>query len=142
MPKSCASLVPTVALFLCACGGDGSSPYDPDRPPSQIIAGDVLVFESRQSIQCGTRGLTTQQSAQKLINGGIDVLESHCGAVTGVGFAAVCGGDTGEILIHEIRIVNLSDAERLGFRSVGTLQDPAVGSGFVKVDCQTGAPVP
>ena len=118
---------------LGACGGE---------EPQGVIPGDALVYESRQAITCGTRGLTTQQSAQKLIDGGIDVIASNCGVVTGVAYAAVCGQATGEILIHEIRRVNVPDAEQRGFNPVTELQDPVSGVSWEKVDCETGVVLP
>ena len=89
-----------------------------------------------------TRGLTTQASAQKLVNGGIDVLESNCGVDTDFVHAALCGLGTDEILIHKIRGSNLADAEQRGFSSVDTLRNPTTGIGYAKVDCDTGAPLP
>ena len=127
----------------CGGGGDDSPGLLPiGPPPGAIHPGDALVYEGRQSLQCGTRGLTTQESAQKLVNGGIDVVLSNCGVITGVVYAAVCGAGTGEILIHEIRAVNLPDAEKRGFKSVVTLTDPIAGTDWAKVDCQTGAMIP
>lgn len=117
-----------------ACGGGGE---DGTTQP-----GDILVYEGRQSLQCETRGLTTRESAQKLINGGIDVIASNCGAITGIAYPALCGSPTGEILIHEIRQVNLPDAEQRGFQPVRTLQDPIKGTGWNKVDCETGVTLP
>src|SRR5678810_879555 len=125
-----AMLAGVLAVLLSGCG---------DEPaPGTSQRGDLLVYESRQAIQCGSRGLTTQQSAQKLVNGGIDVLESNCGVMTGVAFAAVCGIGNGDILIHKVRRENLADAEQLGFSSVDTLRDPVAGIGYAKVDCDTG----
>jgi hypothetical protein len=141
MQKVTASLLTALTCAtLGACGGGESA----DDPMKEIRApsDNVLVYESRQSLQCGTRGLTTQQSAQKLVNGGIDVLESNCGVQTGVAFVTVCGAGTGEILIHKIRQSNLEDAERLGFGPVADLVDPAAGTNYAKVDCDTGAPLP
>jgi len=132
-------LTAATCATLAACGGESAE--DPLRS-ERVSSGDVLVYESRQAIQCDTRGLTTQQSAQKLVNGGIDVLESNCGVMTGVVFAAVCGNGNGDILIHKIRRVNLADAEQRGFSSVDTLRDPVAGTGYAKVDCDTGAPLP
>ena len=126
---------------LAACGGGDSMEDDPSRiigPP----VGNVLVYELRQTVQCGPPGLTTQQSAQKLVNGGIDVLESNCGVSTGVAFIAVCGAGTGELIIHKIRGANLGDAEQLGFNPVEELVSSAAGTGYMKVDCDTGAPLP
>ena len=142
MPKTTNLLLTAAAcVMLGACGDESASDMSP--PPERLTPGfNELVFESRQSVQCGSRGLTTQQSAQKLVNGGIDVLESNCGVNTNLVFVTVCGAGTGDILIHKIRKVNLPDAERLGFSSVATLQNPTTGIGYVKVDCDTGAQLP
>jgi hypothetical protein len=130
-------VLPAVLIALVsACGGDG------DGGSSDAGPGNTLVYQSRQSIQCGSSGLTPEQSAQRLINGGIDVMKSGCGSRTGVVFAAVCGGDTGDILIHEIRRENLPDAEQLGFGSTATLEKPATGEGYVWVDCETRQRLP
>jgi hypothetical protein len=140
MPKI--TLLPLTAAtcaILAACGGESAE--DPLRAERASV-GDVLVFESRQAIQCTSRGLTTQASAQKLVNAGIDVLESNCGVNTNLAFAAVCGAGTGDILIHKIRSANLADAEQRGFSSVATLSNPTTGIGYAKVDCDTGAPLP
>jgi len=118
---------------LGACGGE---------EPQGVIPGDALVYESRQAITCGTRGLTTQQSAQKLIDGGIDVVRSNCGVITGIALPAVCGIDSAEIIIHEIRSSNLRDAGQRGFHPVTELVDPAHEMGYMKVDCETRAPLP
>ena len=132
-------LTAATCATLGACGGESAE--DPLRS-ERVSSGDVLVYESRQAIQCTTRGLTTQESAQKLVNGGIDVLESNCGVNTGLAFATVCGNGTGDILIHKIRSSNLADAEQRGFSSVATLSNPTTGIGYAKVDCDTGAPLP
>jgi hypothetical protein len=143
MSKISGLILACVGLSLIGCGGgDGSMDGNPIGPPGQVRIGNTWVYEGRQSLQCGSRGLTTQQSAQKLINGGIDVVQSACGVMTGVAFPAVCGAGTGEILLHEIRTVNLVDAEQRGFKAAATLQNPARGTDYARVDCQTGAPLP
>ena len=142
MPKiTLLLLTAATCATLGACGGGGESTEDPLRS-ERVSLGDVLVYESRQAIQCTSRGLTTQESAQKLVNGGIDVLESNCGVNTNLVFAAVCGAGTGDILIHKIRSANLADAEQRGFSSVATLSNPTTGIGYAKVDCDTGALLP
>jgi hypothetical protein len=112
-------------MLVVACTGGGDSP----APES------VLIFADRGSIQCESDGISPETSAQTLITAGIDVLQSSCGIRTGVVFAAVCGGETGEIVVHEIRGVNLPTAEELGFRRTDTLVDPEAGTGFELVDC-------
>jgi hypothetical protein len=128
-------------LLACALAA-GFLGCGDDPAPGTIRAGDSLVYEGRQSVQCGSRGLTPGQSAQRLIEGGIDVIASNCGVMTGIFYAAVCGEATGEILIHEIRSVNLPDAEQRGFNPVTELQDPVSGTSWEKVDCQTGVVLP
>ena len=141
MPKITLYLLTTGACAtLGACGG-GESAEDTLRS-ERVSSGDVLVYESRQAIQCTARGLTTQESAQKLVNGGIDVLESNCGVDTDLVHATLCGLGTNEILIHKIRSSNLADAEQRGFSSVDTLRNPTTGIGYAKVDCDTGAQLP
>jgi hypothetical protein len=126
-------------LLVAACAGLGAC--GGDETPG-VMPGDTLVYESRQAITCGTRGLTTQQSAQKLINGGVDVVQSNCGVITGIALPAVCGIDSAEIIIHEIRRANLRDAEQRGFHPVRELVNPVQGFGYDKVDCETRVPLP
>lgn len=125
---------PVALAGAAACSSDGGSALDPGP-------GDTLVYESRGARQCESDGLTAEASAQKLINAGIDVLSSTCGYRTGVAFAAVCGGPTADILIHEIRIANLPDAERLGFAEVATLIDASAGTGYTAIDCEDRTPI-
>jgi len=126
---------------LAACGGGEKKAEDPSAYPMNSTAGNVLVYESRQAIQCESAGLTPAQSAQKLVNGGIDVLESNCGA-NALMYVAVCGAGNGDILIHRIRRSNLDDAERLGFNPVEELANPTDGLGYTKFDCETREPLP
>jgi hypothetical protein len=149
---STTKVFPAVLIALMsACGGGGDGGSSDTDPGNRLVGrddshdagpGDVLVYRSRQSVQCGSRGLTPAQSAQRLIDGGIDVIKSGCGSLTGVFVPAVCGGDTGDILIHEIRRENLPDAEKLGFGSAATLIKPATGEGYAWVDCETRQPLP
>ena len=120
------------AAFLIGCsdGGEGAGP------------GNTLVFADRQARQCESDGITVEASALVLINAGIDVIESTCGHRTGVAFPAVCGGPTSDILIHEMRTVNVGDAAALGFADVSTLVNAAAGTGYVALDCTDRAPVP
>ena len=132
MKSRFAVLASVVCLAACSSDEGGQQFASP---------GNRLVFESRQSLQCESDGLTPEQSAQKLTNGGIDVIRSTCGNQTGVGFPAVCGGPTGEILVHEIRAVNIEDAEELGFAVVEALVDQATGTGYELIDCANRTPI-
>ena len=101
-------------------------------------AGDTVVYESRASVQCGSSGMSPEQSAEKLTNAGLQVVQSACGVITGVSFPAVCGGSDGKILLHQIPATNLRDAEVLGFNSAALLHDPSTGRDYERVNCQTG----
>jgi hypothetical protein len=118
--------------LLGACVGAGGP----------AAAGNTLVFAERESRQCESDGITPEASAQTLRAAGIDVLQSTCGSRTGVAFAAVCGGRTGEILIHRIRAVDVAEAQALGYFEVETLVDAAAGTNYVVVDCASRAPIP
>ena len=116
------------ALALTGCGEDITLDY------SQYIT----VFEGRGTVQCQSAGgITPQQSGLKLIRQGLDVRRSGCGVMTNVAFPAVCGGATGEILLHDIPAVSLDVADRLQFKSVDTLNN-----GYAWVDCESGRILP
>jgi hypothetical protein len=120
---------------LSGCGDESGTPVG--RP------GNTLVFEGRGRLQCVfTGGITPEQSAMKLIREGVDVLRSGCGAMTDVAFATVCGGPSGELVLHEIRTANLDTAERAGFRPVADLKTRSGGQGYAWVDCETGNALP
>ncbi len=102
-----------IALLLFACGGDGTENAD-DR---------VIVYMDDSAVQCEFDGFPPQETAQTLIDAGIDVLESSCGYINGVDVPALCGiGDT-SINVHTIRQENLSDAQALGYTPVDELID-------------------
>jgi hypothetical protein len=131
MNRKLAALAGVAAL--AACAGDGNNQF--------AAPGDKFVFEARGSIQCEFDGITPAASAQKLIDAGIDVLSSTCGIRTGVAFPTVCGGATGEIVVHEIRAANVEDAVPLGFAEVATLVDVASGASYALIDCADRTPI-
>ena len=104
-------------------------------PEGSVTPGNILVYADREVRQCESTGISLEASAQFLIYAGIDVLQSTCGIRTGVAFPDVCGGRTADILAHEIRSVNLPDAEKLGFYDIRTLIDPSAGTNYQFVDC-------
>lgn len=130
-----------VSLILAACPEDSVTPEDmvtPEElitPDVLITPEDALVYADREVRQCESDGVSLEASAQILINAGIDVIRSSCGIRTGVEYPAVCGGGTVDILVHEIRSVNLSDAEQLGFQEISTLINAAVGTSYELLDC-------
>jgi hypothetical protein len=122
--------------ILVGCDGTGADPQNDDTT-------SVQVFISNGHTQCDNNGAPLAQTQMILVQGGIDVLGSACGTITGVAYPAVCGAATGEINIHRVRRENVADAERLGFRNVsdiGTVSD-VPGTGFQEVNCDTRLPI-
>ncbi len=118
-----------ISLLLVACPKDSVKPENPAAPD------DSLVYADREVRQCESDGVSPEASAQILIDAGIDVLQSTCGFKTGVNYPAVCGGETADILVHEIRSVNLPDAKALGFEEISTLVDAARGTSYELLEC-------
>lgn len=117
-------LIACVALAGCA---------DSDAPADDT----AQVFISSGRTQCNNDGLMLSQTQLMLVQGGLDVLASSCGVITGIAFPAVCGGGTPNINIHRIRKVNVPDAERLGFldvRDIG-VKLGVPGTGFQVIEC-------
>lgn len=130
-----------VTLLIVACQEDSGTPETLVTTEDLVSTGvpvttdDLLVYSDREVRQCESDGVSLEASAQILIDAGIDVIKSTCGIRTGVEYPAVCGGATGDILVHEIRSVNLSDAEQLDFQEISTLIDAAAGTSYELVDC-------
>jgi len=94
----------------------------------------ALVYDTREILQCG-QILSLEDSAQILVDAGIDVLSSSCGNKTGIAYAQVCGAPSASIIIHEIRNQNLPGAEAEGFLDVETLIDTNAGTSYEIVEC-------
>lgn len=141
--KSRSPLLMVLVAVCCTSSGCGGEGEEVGEPIEKLRPGNMVVYEGRGRLTCAfTGGSTPQQSAMKLANAGVDVLRSGCGGVTGVVSPAVCGFPSGEILLHEIRSVNLDTADRLGFAPADNLIDRSRGTDYVWVDCQTGATLP
>lgn len=124
-----------LAFLLAACPEDTVTPDDRAVQEGSLAPGDSLVFADRGARQCESDGISPEASAQILIDAGIDVIDSGCGIRTGVEHPAVCGEGTVDILVHEIRTVNLPDAEPLGYLEISTLVNAAAGTGYELVVC-------
>lgn len=96
----------------------------------------VMVYESRNALQCETTGISPSDSSAKLAAQDIEVTETFCGRRTGVAYTAACGMGTGTILIHKIAEVDLVEARNIGFQSVSELVDLDAGTGYEFVDCE------
>ncbi|GAA5523850.1 hypothetical protein Maes01_00399 [Microbulbifer aestuariivivens] len=125
------------AALLCACGpGDKNEPAaGGDAGPegkTQAPAGRpeelLWIFESRGNMQCEGGGTTLAKSGERLSAQGVKVQESRCGVRTDRAYPSVCGGQTGDILLHLINKNSLDAALQLGF-------DPAQPIEYQHRDC-------
>ncbi|SDZ88167.1 hypothetical protein [Microbulbifer marinus] len=103
---------------------ESAAPEEPAVQPDELI----WVFRARGSRQCEGGGMSLEESGANLTDNGVVVQESSCGSRTDRMYAAVCGGPTGDILLHLIEEGSLDAALELGF-------DPADQIKYEKGDC-------
>jgi hypothetical protein len=93
-----------------------------------------IVYIDNGAVQCESKGLSEQNTAQILTDKGIEVIASQCGYLSGLAMAAQCGLADINIHLHTINTLNLHDAQALGFESVSTLKrDDDIG--YIIIDC-------
>ncbi len=80
----------------------------------------VIVYIDDMAIQCESPGLSEIETAQQLIDVGIDIIASMCGSFTAA-VITICGAQTTGINLHIINIQNVVDAQELGFEPVSSL---------------------
>ena len=96
----------------------------------------LWVMQPRGNRQCEGGGKSLESSGAELAQNGIKVQESRCGVRTDRMYPSVCGGATGDLLMHRIPASFLDAALELGF-------DPAKQGQYKFVDCpqvQPGTP--
>jgi hypothetical protein len=113
-------------LFLCLQGCVQDDDSGDDR---------VTIYINNGAIQCESEGLSEQETAQQLIDNGIDVVMSTCGMLTGVVVPAACGEGDIYINLHVIYAQNLPDAQGLGFETVSALKTED-GVGYMILGCE------
>lgn len=145
-----ALLVLLISIVFSACGEkaqkvtamqekakDGANGVQEAQPLQKSATGGesaaqpqemAWVFTERGNRQCEGGGTSLQESATRLSSGGVAVQESRCGSRTDRMYPAVCGGLTGDILLHLISRDSLDTALELGF-------DPAEQIEFQRRDC-------
>ena len=84
---------------------------EPEMPAEQLI----WIYEARGDKQCEQGGTTLEESSAKLTDSGVEVQESRCGVRTDRMYPSVCGGKTGNILLHLISQDKLDAALEMGF---------------------------
>ena len=96
----------------------------------KVDIGSILVFESKEAVQCQDAGLSLEESAQGLVDEGIDVISSKCAYINLLDVVTVCGVKTNEIIVHEIPLQSLIDAIEVGF--MGT---EAIDNDYTVYEC-------
>jgi hypothetical protein len=112
-----------VLAFLAGCGSESSDDIN-----------HVFVYKDDGAVQCETAGMSPEDSAQPLIDIGIDVLESNCGYLSDIAIAAQCGLGDSNINLHSIDVQSLVDVEDLGFFPVSSLSRNGE-DGYVIIGC-------
>ena len=97
-----------------------------------VLKGNALVYTSAGAVQCEYPGRSPKETAQQLIEKGIDVMASVCG-ITNLVYSDVCGGATNDINLHEINAANIADAKEIGFGPVSELKK--LGIKYQPVQC-------
>lgn len=121
------------AFTLMACRDDLAPP---PQAPGEVADVAVVHEHGPHLAQCAPPATTLPQSAAKLSLAGVQVLRSSCGIQTGVFHPTVCGAGTGEIIVHNIPMPQLSAARAAGFQPTAMLVDVARGTGWARFRCE------
>ena len=112
------SIIVMPFLLLAACSnGSGNRELSNDEKET------ATVFEEKNSIQCGPSGLSIEESAQRLVDTGIDVIQSDCAYNNLITVISLCGTRTSEILVHKIPVQNVADAEGGDFTNTNEIDN-------------------
>lgn len=124
-----------LVILLAACGQradrdsaaaekkDAESATAEREPPAVQAEELIWVFEARGNKQCEQgSGTGLEESSAKLVSNGVEVQESRCGVRTDRTYASVCGGATGDILLHLLHRDSLDAALELGFDPADQIQ--------------------
>jgi len=127
-----------LAALLCACSPgadrtaataekDAAGTAEVSKPKEEappVQAEELIwVYEARGNKQCEQGGgISLEDSSAKLTGNGVEVQESRCGVRTDRMYPSVCGGATGDILLHLIGRGSLDAALELGFDPADKIQ--------------------
>jgi hypothetical protein len=121
------AIITLLAVSLIGCGSENDS--------NELPAENVIVYIHDGSTQCNDDGIKPTDSAKTLIDTGIDVLSTFCGSTTGLAVITLCGAQTTSIIAHEIRKVNLTDANDVGYKDIESLVDVELQLGYEIMNC-------
>jgi hypothetical protein len=89
-----------------------------------VVDLSVADYIAAGSLQCAA-SLTTQGRLDAAVAGlkaqGANVIDSYCGGMKDTAFAAVCGGQTGEVFVVQVTHTAISILASAGFHPVSEL---------------------
>ena len=118
-----------VLCFLTACsyvpfvGDDDEEDAKPVAKKKKKVK-TVLIYTSKGELQCEEdTGASTKATKARLVSNGIETYSSDCAIITGMMHPALCGSTTLDINIHSIDENDIGLAEKLGFKTIESLED-------------------
>jgi len=97
---------------------------------------DGIIYIETGAVQCQAQGVTHLETAQLLIDNGIEVLESQCADLSGEGVIIQCGLVGPDINVHTVAPENHARALSMGFKSTSSLKQ-GDDTGYTVKDCDS-----
>lgn len=117
-------------LTLAACASDADSVIENNI--SKIYKTDINVYISNGKKQCLSKALPMSVTKGYLDTAKINVSAQSCGVLTGIMYASVCGGPTGQVHVFTIDETDLNKAKALGFAELSETPN-----GIAPVECKS-----
>ena len=117
------SLIIGIPLYLAltSCGSNTGS-VKPSNPAVNTTDVYAKVYKYDGSLQCEPNASSLNDMRHELTSKKIDVICAQK-ANDGLVYPTMCGAQTGKINVYTLHQSTLSDAEKLGFKSVNTLPE-------------------
>lgn len=97
---------------------------------------DGILYIETGAVQCQAQGVTHLETAQLLIDNGIEVLESQCADLSGEGVVIQCALVGPDINVHTVAPENHARALAMGFKSTSSLKQDE-DAGYTVKDCDS-----
>ncbi len=97
---------------------------------------DGIIYIETGSVQCQAQGVTHLETAQLLIDNGIEVIESQCADLSGEGVVIQCGLVGPDINVHTVAPENHARSLAMGFKSTSSLKQ-GDDIGYTIKDCDS-----
>ena len=121
-------LLVLLLLFLGGCSyvpfvGDDDD-EDKPAPKKKEKIKTTLVYISKGEQQCeDDTGDPVKATKARLVSNGVEVFSSECAKITGMMHPSLCGSITLDINVHSINEDLITQAQKLGFEAIESLED-------------------